>query len=35
MELNAETAARMAIANQRMNKGIDALSDNLEDWTKN
>lgn len=34
MELNAETAARMAIANQRMNKGIDALSDNLEDWTK-
>ena len=34
MELNAETAARMAIANQRMNKGVDALSDNLEDWTK-
>lgn len=34
MELNAETAARMAIANQRMNKGIDTLSDNFEDWTK-
>ena len=34
MELNAETAARMAIANQRMNKGIDTLSSNLEDWTK-
>lgn len=34
MELNAETAAQMAIANQRMNKGIDTLSDNFEDWTK-
>lgn len=34
MELNAETAAQMAIANQRMNKGIDILSDNFEDWTK-
>lgn len=34
MELNAEAAARMAIANQRMNKGIDTLSDNFEDWTK-
>lgn len=34
MELNAETAARMAIANQRMNKGVDILSDNFEDWTK-
>lgn len=34
MELNAETAARMAIANQRMNKGIDTLSSNFEDWTK-
>ena len=34
MELNAETAARMAIANQRMNKGVDTLSDNFEDWTK-
>ena len=34
MKLNAETAAQMAIANQRMNKGIDALSDNFEDWTK-
>lgn len=34
MELNAETAARMTIANQRMNKGIDTLSDNFEDWTK-
>lgn len=34
MELNAETAARMAIANQRMNKGIDTLSGNFEDWTK-
>lgn len=32
MELNAETAARMAIANQRMNKGINTLSDSLEDW---
>lgn len=34
MKLNAETAAQMAIANQRMNKGIDTLSDNFEDWTK-
>lgn len=34
MELNAETAAQMAIANQRMNKGVDTLSDNFEDWTK-
>lgn len=34
MELNAETAAQMTIANQRMNKGIDTLSDNFEDWTK-
>ncbi len=34
MELNAETAAQMAIANQRMNKGIDTLSSNFEDWTK-
>lgn len=34
MELNAETAARMAIANQRMNKGVDTLSSNFEDWTK-
>lgn len=34
MELNAETAAQMAIANQRMNKGIDTLSNNFEDWTK-
>lgn len=32
MELNAETAARMAIANQRMNKGINTLSDSLDDW---
>lgn len=32
MELNAETAARMAISNQRMNKGINTLSDSLEDW---
>lgn len=34
MNLSAEAAAHLAIANQRMNKGIDALSDNLEDWTK-
>lgn len=34
MELNAETAAQMAIANQRMNKGVNTLSDNFEDWTK-
>ena len=32
MELSAEQAARMAIANQRMNKGINTLSDSLEDW---
>lgn len=32
MKLNAETAAQMAIANQRMNKGINTLSDSLEDW---
>ena len=30
--LSAEQAARMAIANQRMNKGINTLSDSLEDW---
>lgn len=34
MNLSAEAAAHLAIANQRMNKGVDALSDNLEDWTK-
>lgn len=34
MGLSAEQAAQMAIANQRMNKGIDTLSDNFEDWTK-
>ncbi len=34
MNLSAEAAAYLAIANQRMNKGVDALSDNLEDWTK-
>lgn len=34
MNLSAEVAAHLAIANQRMNKGVDALSDNLEDWTK-
>ena len=32
MGLSAEQAARMAIANQRMNKGINTLSDSLEDW---
>lgn len=34
MNLSAEAAAHLAIANQRMNKGVDALSNNLEDWTK-
>lgn len=34
MGLSAEQAARMAIANQRMNKGINTLSDSLEDWKK-
>lgn len=32
MGLSAEQAARMAIANQRMNKGINTLSDSLENW---
>ena len=32
MGLSAEQAARMAISNQRMNKGINTLSDSLEDW---
>lgn len=32
MGLSAEQAARMTIANQRMNKGINTLSDSLEDW---
>lgn len=32
MGLSAEQAARMAIANQRMNKGINTLSDSLDDW---
>lgn len=32
MGLSAEQAAQMAIANQRMNKGINTLSDSLEDW---
>ena len=32
MRLSAEQAARMAIANQRMNKGINTLSDSLENW---
>lgn len=32
MGLSAEQAARMAIVNQRMNKGINTLSDSLEDW---
>lgn len=31
---NAEAAAKMAVANQRMNKGVDTLSDNWEDWKK-
>lgn len=34
MNLSAEAVAHLAIANQRMNKGVDALSDNLENWTK-
>ena len=32
MGLSAEQASRMAIANQRMNKGINTLSDSLENW---
>lgn len=32
MGLSAEQAARMAISNQRMNKGINTLSDSLENW---
>ena len=30
----AEIAAEMAIANQRMNKGVDKLTDNWKDWKK-
>lgn len=32
MGLSAEQAAQMTIANQRMNKGINTLSDSLDDW---
>lgn len=34
MENNAEAAAQMAIANQRMNKGVKTLSDNWAGWNK-
>jgi hypothetical protein len=34
LEDNAEAAAQMAIANQRMNKGVNTLTDNWEDWKK-
>lgn len=34
LEDNAEAAAEMAVANQRMNKGVDKLTDNWKDWKK-
>lgn len=33
-EISAETAARLAIANERMNKGVKTLYDNWEKWSK-
>lgn len=34
LEDNAEAAAQMAIMNQRMNKGVNTLTDNWKDWKK-
>lgn len=34
MEDTADLAAEMAVANQRMNKGVDKLTDNWKDWKK-
>lgn len=34
LEDNAEAAAEMAIANQRLNKGVDKLTDGWDDWKK-
>ena len=32
--LDADSAGRLAVANQRMNRGVKTLSDNWEDWNK-
>ena len=34
MEDNAEAAVEMALANQRLNKGVDKLTDGWKDWNK-
>lgn len=34
LNLSAEQAARLAVNNQRMNKGVKALNENFKDWKK-
>ena len=34
MQLSGEQAARLAVANQRMNRGVATLNDNWKDWSK-
>ena len=34
MELSAEQAANLAVANRRMNKGVATLNENWKDWSK-
>ena len=33
-EISAEEASKLAVKNQRMNKGIKSLTDNWKDWKK-